>query len=126
MAKEKAFFRRKGDKLDYKCTADVAEGDVIVVGSICGVAEAAGITGQLIALTVGGVFSFETDAAAIIDQGARVYLKDDGTVTATQGSNTYLGIAWSPAPATAGATVDVKINAGADVAAAAAASEGTE
>ena len=93
MAKEKAFFRRKGDKLDYKCTADVAEGDVIVVGSICGVAEAAGITGQLIALTVDGVFSFETDAAAI-DQGARVYLKDDGTVTATQGSNTYLGIAW--------------------------------
>ena len=58
MAKEKAFFRRKGDKLDYKCTADVAEGDVIVVGSICGVAEAAGITGQLIALTVGGVFSY--------------------------------------------------------------------
>ena len=99
MAKEKAFFRRKGNKLDYKCTADVAEGDVIVVGS--------------------------TDAAAI-DQGARVYLKDDGTVTATQGSNTYLGIAWSAAPATAGATVDVKINAGADVAAAAAASEGTE
>lgn len=125
MAKEKAFFRRKGDKLDYKCTADVAEGDVIVVGSICGVAESAGITGQLIALTVGGVFSFETDAAAI-DQGARVYLKDDGTVTATQGSNTYLGIAWSPAVAGAGATVDVKINAGADVAAAAAASEGTE
>lgn len=97
-----------------------------MVGSICGVAEAAGITGQLIALTVGGVFSFETDAAAI-KQGARVYLKDDGTVTATQeGSNTYLGIAWSPAVAGSGATVDVKINAGADVAAAAAASEGTE
>lgn len=123
MAKEGAFYRQLGDKLHYTCTADVTEGDVVVVGSICGVAEAAGITGQLIALTVGGVFSFETDAAAI-DQGARVYLKDDGTVTATQGSNTYLGIAWSPAPATAGATVDVKINAGADVAAAA--SEGTE
>ena len=41
MAKEKAFFRRNGDKLDYKCTADVAEGDVIVVGSICGVADCA-------------------------------------------------------------------------------------
>lgn len=92
-----------------------------MVGSICGVAEAAGITGQLIALTVGGVFSFETDAAAI-DQGARVYLKDDGTVTATQGSNTYLGVAWSAAPAASGTTVDVKINAGADVATAAAAS----
>ena len=121
MANEKAFFHRKGDKLDYECTTDVAEGDVIVVGSICGVAEAAGITGQLIALTVGGVFSFETDAAAI-DQGARVYLKDDGTVTATQGSNTYLGVAWSAAPAASGTTVDVKINAGADVATAAAAS----
>lgn len=125
MASEKAFFRRNGDKLDYKCPAAVAAGDIVVVGTVCGVAEAAGIAGQLIALTVGGVFSFETDAAAI-DQGARVYLKDDGTVTATQGSNTYLGIAWSAAPATAGATVDVKINAGADVAAAAAASEGTE
>lgn len=124
MAKGKAFFRRKGDKLDYKCTGDVAEGDVIVVGRICGVAEAAGIAEQRIALTVGGVFLFETDATTAIAQGARVYLKGDGTVTATQGSNTYLGIAWSAAPATAGATVDVKINAGADVAAAA--SEGTE
>lgn len=125
MAKEKAFFRRKGDKIDYKCTADVAEGDVIVVGTVCGVAETVGITGQLIALTVGGVFSFTTDSAEIT-QGARVYLAGDGKVTATQGSNTYLGIAWSAAPATAGATVDVKINAGADVAAVAAADEASE
>lgn len=125
MAKEKAFFRRKGDKIDYKCTADVAEGDVIVVGTVCGVAETVGITDQLIALTVGGVFSFTTDSAEIT-QGARVYLARDGKVTATKDSNTYLGIAWSAAPAADGATVDVKINAGADVAAVAAAAEASE
>lgn len=119
MANEGAFYRQLGDKLHYTCTADVTEGDVVVVGSVCGIAEAGGMSGQLIALTVKGVFDFKTDAAPIT-QGARVYLKDDGTVTATQGSNTYLGIAWTTA---ANAGVQVKINAGADVPAPTAAAE---
>ena len=92
MAKEGAIFRRNGDKFDYTCTADVANGDVI-------------------ALTTVGVFEFKTDAAAI-NAGAKVYLKSDGTVSATAGGNTYLGIAWSAGAATSGATVMVKINTG--------------
>ena len=112
MAKEAAIFRRNGDKFDYVCTGDVACGDVIALsGGIVGVAEVGGATGDLIALTTVGVFEFKTDAAAIT-AGAKVYLKTDGTVSATAGSNTYLGIAWSSAEATSGATVQVKINTG--------------
>ncbi len=112
MAKEAAVFRRNGDKFDYACTADVACGDVIALsGGIVGVAEVGGKNGEVIALTTVGVFEFKTDAAAIT-AGAKVYLKSDGTVTATAASNTYLGIAWSGATAASGATVQVKINTG--------------
>ena len=56
MAKEAAIFRRNGDKFDYTCTADVANGDVIALpGGIVGVAETAGANGDVIALTTVGV-----------------------------------------------------------------------
>lgn len=118
MANEKAVFRRKGDKIDYVCTAAVACGDVIKLASgIVGVAEVGGIQNEEIALTVSGVFEFATDGAAIT-QGALVYLKSDGKVSATKGSNTLIGVAWSSAAATSGATVLVKINVGTEPAAA--------
>lgn len=118
MANEKAIFRRKGDKIDYVCTAAVACGDVIKLASgIVGVAEVGGVENEEIALTVTGVFEFATDAAKI-DQGALVYLKSDGKVSATKGSNTLIGVAWSSAAATSDATVLVKINVGAEPAAA--------
>lgn len=118
MANEKAIFRRKGNKIDYVCTAAVACGDVIKLASgIVGVAEVGGIQNEEIALTVSGVFEFATDGAAIT-QGALVYLKSDGKVSATKGSNTLIGVAWSSAAATSDATVLVKINVGAEPAAA--------
>lgn len=118
MANEKAIFRRKGNKIDYVCTAAVACGDVIKLASgIVGVAEVGGIQNEEIALTVSGVFEFATDGAAIT-QGALVYLKSDGKVSATKGSNTLIGVAWSSAAATSGATVLVKINVGTEPAAA--------
>lgn len=118
MANENAIFRRKGNKIDYVCTAAVACGDVIKLASgIVGVAEVGGIQNEEIALTVSGVFEFATDGAAIT-QGALVYLKSDGKVSATKGSNTLIGVAWSSAAATSGATVLVKINVGTEPAAA--------
>lgn len=118
MANEKAVFRRKGDKIDYVCTAAVACGDVIKLASgIVGVAEVGGIQNEEIALTVSGVFEFATDGAAIT-QGALVYLKSDGKVSATKGSNTLIGVAWEAAEATSGATVLVNINVGTEPAAA--------
>lgn len=108
-----AIFRRNGNRLDYTCTADVAPGDAIAVGSIVGVAEAGGVIGNVIALSTCGVFDFDTDGAAIT-QGAKVYLTD-GKATATAGG-TYLGIAWSEATAS-DTTVQVAINMGAAAAA---------
>lgn len=120
MANEKAISRCKGDKIDYVCTDSVACGDVIKLPSgLIGVAEVGGAANELIALTVEGVFEFMTDAAAI-EQGALVYLKDDGKVTASKESNTLIGVAWEKAEATSGATILVKINTGSESAAAAA------
>ncbi|MGN1088358.1 MAG: capsid cement protein [Phascolarctobacterium sp.] len=108
MANENALYRFVGKRLDYVCEGNVSRGDVIVVGSIVGVAEVPGTAGQKISLTTSGVFEMVTDGAGV-DQGAVVYLKD-GKVTKTAEGAVALGKAYSAAAATAGATVLVKIN----------------
>lgn len=111
MANEKAFYVRNGDRLDYPCTAAVAVGDVIKLpGGLIGIAEAAGAEGDVIALTMVGVFAFQTDGGAI-DQGAAVYLTAEGKASATAAGNTFIGTAWSGATAS-DAAVLVKINTG--------------
>ena len=96
MAKENAIFRRNGDKMDYKCTATVAPGDVIkLAGGLVGVAEAGGLKNDIIALTMRGVF--ELNSAGAIAQGAAVYLTTDGKATATKGTNTFIGTCWAAA-----------------------------
>lgn len=96
MAKENAIFRRNGDKMDYTCTGDVAPGDIVKLpGGLVGVAEAGGLTGDVIALTVRGVFEVESTGA--IAQGALVYVTAEGKATATKGSNTLIGTAWAAA-----------------------------
>lgn len=108
MANENALYRFVGKRIDYVCQSEVARGDVIVVGSVVGVAEVPGTTGQKISLTTSGVFEMVTDGAGI-GQGAAVYLKG-GKVTKTADGAVALGKAYSAAAATAGATVLVKIN----------------
>lgn len=108
MANENALYRFAGKRINYICQSEVARGDVIVVGSVVGVAEAPGTTGQKISLTTSGVFEMVTDGAGV-SQGAAVYLKN-GKVTKTAQDAVALGKAYSAAAATAGATVLVKIN----------------
>ena len=108
MANENALYRFVGKRIDYVCQSEVARGDVIVVGSVVGVAEVPGTTGQKISLTTSGVFEMVTDCAGI-DQGAAVYLKG-GKVTKTADGAVALGKAYSAAAAATGATVLVKIN----------------
>lgn len=108
MANENALYRFVGKRIDYVCQSEVARGDVIVVGSVVGVAEVPGTTGQKISLTTSGVFEMVTDGAGIA-QGAAVYLKG-GKVTKTADGAVALGKAYSAAAAATGATVLVKIN----------------
>lgn len=110
MAKENAVFRRNGNKMDYLCTDAVAAGDIVKMpGGIVGVAEAGGEAGDLIALSVRGVF--EVNSTGAIAQGALVYLTADGKATATKGSNTLLGTAWATTAA-GGSRALVAINVG--------------
>ncbi|MGM9519556.1 MAG: capsid cement protein [Phascolarctobacterium sp.] len=108
MANENAQYRYVGKRIDYVCQGEVARGDVIVVGSVVGVAEVPGTTGQKISLTTAGVFEIVTDGAGI-DQGAVVYLKE-GKATKTADGAVAIGKAYSAAAAASGATVMVKIN----------------
>ena len=108
MANENALYRFVGKRIDYVCQSEVARGDVIVVGSVVGVAEVPGTTGQKISLTTSGVFEMVTDGAGS-DQGAAVYRKG-GKVTKTADGAVALGKAYSAAAAATGATVLVKIN----------------
>ena len=108
MANENALYRYVGKRIDYVCQGEVARGDVIVVGTVVGVAEAPGTTGQKISLTTSGVFEMVTDGAGI-EQGTVVYLKN-GKVTKTADNGVAIGKAYTAAAAASGATVLVKIN----------------
>lgn len=108
MANENALYRYVGKRIDYVCQGEVARGDVIVVGTVVGVAEAPGTTGQKISLTTSGVFEMVTDGAGI-EQGTVVYLKN-GKVTKTADNGVAIGKAYTAAAAASGATVMVKIN----------------
>lgn len=115
MANENAVFRRNGDKIDYSCTGKVAAGDIIKLpGGLVGVAEVGGTAGDVVALTMRGVF--ELNSTGAIAQGALVYLTSEGKATATKGDQ-CLGTAW--AAAAAGSTrALVAINVGVEAASA--------
>lgn len=98
MANENAVFRRNGDKIDYSCTGKVAAGDIIKLPcGLVGVAEVGGAAGDVIALTMRGVF--ELNSTGAIAQGALVYLTSEGKATATKETNTLIGTAWAAAAA---------------------------
>ena len=85
---------RDGNKLDYTCVAAVAMDDVIVVGSIVGIASQDGAIGDVIALDVAGVYELKANTAAI-SQGAAVYWDESAEeVTTTATDNVFLGHAW--------------------------------
>ena len=83
-----------GQMVDYTPSADVAVGAVVVQGQLIGVAVHPLIANRLGALAVKGVFSFpkSTAASSALSAGAKVYWDaTNGVVTATVGSNVYVG-----------------------------------
>lgn len=98
-----------GEVMDYKASsAAVASGDVVIAGSIAGVALvdiAKGATGSV---QIAGVFNLPLTDTAAVAQGTKVYWDGDG-VTATATENDALGIAFRAAAAGDG-SIDVKLN----------------
>lgn len=93
-----------GDTLNLTApSGGVASGQATLFGSIFGVAAKDAAAGKKVAVKVEGVFTLPKATGAGIDEGAKVYwITADKKVTATAGSNTFIGHAVEAA--TSGAT----------------------
>ena len=106
-----ATFVHEGKSIDYTPTSAVTAGDVIVLGTLVGVAPRSIEANKLGALQVEGVFDFPkaTGSSSAISAGDKVYWDAaEEVATKTSSSNTYLGKAVADAAATA-AEVRVKL-----------------
>ena len=91
-------FRQEGKVLHYLVQAgdNIKSGDLVAVNDVVGVAITDGVEGELLAVSVEGVYEVEVPAAAgNISQGKAVYF-DAGAkeITLTPGSNIQIGWAW--------------------------------
>jgi predicted RecA/RadA family phage recombinase len=89
-------FIQQGNTMRHKATAAIANGSIVTVGELCGIADADALQGEDVILLVSGVHSLPKDGAKI-DQGAKVYLVS-GKVSATKtDAEPVVGIAFAPA-----------------------------
>lgn len=103
---------QKGYQIDYTAGADIAAGDVVVIGSLVGVAPRPIANGETGAVSIEGVYSLPKPSAGsgseTISAGAQVYYY------ATSGiANTVTGVSagYAVAQAVTGAsTVSVKLD----------------
>lgn len=110
-------FKRKGENLDYTCTAAVERGEVVVINDALGVAATTAPKDAVIAVYMTGVFLLPKNTTTELPQGKKVYWNptakqvttdtDDG---AESNPTAYLeaGIVWETALASAD-KVQVKI-----------------
>lgn len=100
-----------GDVLDYTVGSSetITSGDVIIKGTLVGVALGSGTEGSVVSIRTRGVFQLPK-ATGAITLGAAVYWDDtNNVVTTTASGNTLIGKAWS-AQASGDATVNVRLN----------------
>jgi predicted RecA/RadA family phage recombinase len=113
-----AVYIQEGNTIDYTPTSAVVEGEVVVQGTLVGVATRPIAADTPGALAVDGVFTI-VKATGAITVGAKVYWDDDGdpvggtagtgAATTTSSSNTLIGKAVTAADS-GDATVQVKLN----------------
>ena len=103
-------FRQNGEVYDYTPSgAAVASGDVVVMGTVVGVAVTDIADGVQGAVSAYGVHNLAKVAATAIAQGAKVYWDASNSVaTSVATSNTLMGVAFDAA-ASADTTINVKL-----------------
>lgn len=99
-----------GTTIDFTPTADVASGQLTLVGKLPVVALSPIKANEEGTGVAEGVFELPKVAADDIAQGAQLYVKADGMLTTTASGNTAAGKAWAAAGNGAD-TVWAKINA---------------
>ena len=106
--------------INYTCTGAVAVDEIRVFGDSdnvsVGIAQTAGVTGDVITYDIGGVYTFPAVTGAVIAQGESVNWDtsagkvDDNAHTATTGDVSNFGVAMEAKAAAATATtVEVKL-----------------
>jgi predicted RecA/RadA family phage recombinase len=96
----KAQFIHDGEVIDYTPTADVAAGNVVVLGDLVGVTKRDIKANTLGGLATVGVFDFTKASAEVITAGSTLYWnEEDQEATATEGTNKLLGKAVAAAGA---------------------------
>ncbi|WP_405379572.1 capsid cement protein [Phascolarctobacterium sp.] len=87
-----AKYRQKGNRIMYKCADAVAQGEVVMIGKLAGVAEVGGAAGDEIALTVSGVFEFTAGGTVAVGDSVAYA---SGKVTKAASDATAIGVAVS-------------------------------
>jgi len=104
-----AKFRATGDRIDYTPDADVIAGDVVVQGTLVGIATEPIDSGRKGSLAVEGVFDFDKEEAAFTVGEDVFYDEDSGlAMNDDTGEGQYLGKCVEAAAATDD-TVRVKL-----------------
>lgn len=97
-----------GNVVPVALSAAVKAGDVVIVGSLAGIAATSGETGDEVEVSLSGVFELPKGSVPIT-QGARLFWDAANKLaTATAGSNVFIGHAFRPA-LTADVVVDVRL-----------------
>ena len=103
---------QEGKALDYTPSgADVASGDLVIIGTIAGIAKTNIADGKTGAVHICGVFSVPK-ATGTVAQGAKLYWSSaNSNVTTTATRNTLVGVAASAA-ASGDASIPLLLNVG--------------
>lgn len=101
---------QRGDALSIPAPADVDSGDVVISGSIIGVAAGDAVSGATVDIATSGVFELPKVSALAISVGDIVYY-DAATslVNKTSSGNTKVGVAVTAA-ANPSASVNVRLS----------------
>ncbi len=108
-------FKQKGEQMNVTLGSTTAYHALVSVGSyMIGIARKSGVSGDVIAVDVEGVFEFAKASGSALNQGTPVTVAVDGTThvataTATSAGSTSNGVVWEDA-ASAATSVLVKIN----------------
>lgn len=102
-------FVETGKSLTVTMDANVASGDIAIIGTLIGVSAATYTSGQKGVINRDGVFNLAKDAS-VFAEGAVVYWNDTTKrATSTAGGNTEVGIAVNGGALTGDTTVGVLI-----------------
>lgn len=101
-------FVKKGDSLPTPIAADVASGEVVVAGSLVGIAQVDGLNGDTIEVAYEGVVELPREATDTFAFGEAVYW-DGSVVTTTDTSNTLMGYAAQAVAVAAAGSIQVKL-----------------